>query len=253
MLKSKTEYHFPLQPFNCWGTEWSTGGLKPGLYQLSTRTRTTKGDSRPHLHPPLTHPTHRLKHTRFSTRRCPIKTPPNDWLAYAYSMMYQPNNSSSTYICVFIVTVCDEKHLPHFIHAAEQQWQLPLEAKGNIQVTHKSYRHSFWEKHSIWYHQTKKRQIKPSSKQTHVLCTGQSQESCWSIQVTPPEHSPGEEGEGEGLSRAAVPLPTTVPGTLCCSHRSAPAPSPFPKWAQRQVKSELTSHKLERIIIPTSN
>lgn len=99
----------------------------------------------------------------------------------------------------------------------------------------------------------KKRQIKPSNKQTHVLCTGQSQESCWSIQVTPPEHSPGEEGEGEGLSRAAVPLPTTVPGTLCCSHRSAPAPSPFPKWAQRQVKSELTSHKLERIIIPTSN
>lgn len=63
-------------------------------------------------------------------------------------MIYRPNNSSSTYVCVFIVTVCDEKHLPHFIHAAEQQWQLPLEAKGNIQVTHKSYRHLSWEKHS---------------------------------------------------------------------------------------------------------
>lgn len=54
---------------------------------------------------------------------------PSKCLAYAYSMI--PNNSSSTYVCVFIVAVGDEKHLPHFIHAAEQQWQLPLEAKGN--------------------------------------------------------------------------------------------------------------------------
>lgn len=175
---------------------------------------------------------------------------PSKCLAYAYSMI--PNNSSSTYVCVFIVAVGDEKHLPHFIHAAEQQWQLPLEAKGNKSHTKVTDIH-LGKNTQLWSHQTKKRQIKPSSNQTHVLCTGQSQESCWSIQETPPEHSPGEEGEGEGLSRAAVPLPTTVPGTLCCSHRSAPAPSPFPKWAQRQVKSELMSHKLERIIIPTSN
>lgn len=55
---------------------------------------------------------------------------------------------------------------------------------------------------------------------------------------TPPEHSPREEGEGEGLSWAAVPLPTTVPGALCCSHQPAPSvPGTLEQLLQFQVCS----------------
>jgi len=96
----------------------------------------------------------------------------------------------------------------------------------------------------------KTQQIKPTSKQIHVFCTGQSQESSCSLPCnTPREHGAGEEGEGEGLSRAAVPFqaqrqaPCAAPTDLLWARHAGaapPAPSPFPKWAQRQVKSELT-------------
>lgn len=91
-------------------------------------------------------------------------------------------------------------------------------------------------------------QSKPSSKQTHVFCTGRSQESCWFVHIdTPPEHSPGEEGEGSAGLRclcqpqcqAPCAAPTDLPRARHAGAATS-APSPFPKWAQRQVKSELT-------------
>lgn len=148
---------------------------------------------------------------------------PSKWLAYAYSMI--PNNSSSTYICVFIVAVGDEKHLPHFIHAAEQQWQLPLEAKGNKSHTKVTDIHH-GKNTQLWSHQTKKRQIKPSSNQTHVLCTGQSQESCWSIQETQ-STAQGRKARGKGSA-----------GLRCLCQPQCQAPCAAPTdLLQLQVRS----------------
>lgn len=55
------------------------------------------------------------------------------WLAFVYSITYWYTSSHNTYICVFVVTVCHKKHLPNFVHAAQQQWQLPLQVRGQTQ------------------------------------------------------------------------------------------------------------------------
>lgn len=66
---------------------------------------------------------------------------------------------------------------------------------------------------------------------------------------TPPERSPGEKARGKGsaglrcLCQPQCQAPCAAPTDLLrARHAGAapPAPSPFPKWAQRQVKSELT-------------
>lgn len=168
------------------------------------------------------------------------------------------NNSSRTYICVFIVTVRDEKHLPNLIHAAEQQWQLPLKAKGHESHTQKLQRFIRGKALSTTIPPDKWKQIKPTNNQTHLFFTGQSQESFYSL----PRNTLQSTAQGR-LSRAAVPLPNPVPGTLCCSQRSARCQARWSSSTSSKSVPEMgpeageiwahTSRKLELIIIPTSD
>lgn len=221
------------------------------LSQAHTRSAAEPGlqkdDSRPNTHSPLKHSAPSLENTDSPPEDVlpkPIQV--NGWLLH-----YIPTQQFKQHLHLCIYSHCLWQETPSQLRSCG--WAA-VAASPESQETYKSHTKVTEIHHgqnTLNYDPTRQNKANQTIKQadSHVLYWPEPGKLLVHSHNTPSEHSSGEESKRERLSRVVVPLPTTVPGTLCCSHWSAPCQACWssssssksvPEMAQRQVKSERT-------------
>lgn len=173
---------------------------------------------------------------------------PYKWMASFCLFHYIPTQQFKQHLRLCIYSRCLWRETPSQLHSCG--WAA-VAASPESQGTYKSHTkvtEIYHGQNTLNYDPTRQNKANQTIKETHVFCAGQCQESCWFVDITPLQSTAQGRNVRALLSRATVPLPQCQ--TPCAAFTdllhgrhtgAAPlAPSPFLKWAQRQVKSELT-------------